>query len=62
VESLIDFVREVVGLGVLADVHVELSDLVGVHAWSRNLDGTRPVEVVVAQIEGQLLNNLLLQR
>ena len=39
-----------------ADVHVELSNLVGVLARSWHFDWTCPVEVEVAEGEGQLLN------
>lgn len=61
-EALIYLVGEVAGLCVLTDVHVELCYLVSVHAWCWDLDGARPVEVVVAQIERQFLNDLLLER
>ena len=44
-----------------ADVHEQLSDLVGVHARCRELDRSSPVVVVVAQGEGELLHSLLLQ-
>lgn len=60
-ESLIDLAGEVISPLILADVHVELRDLVCVHARSGHLDRTRPVEVVVAQVEGQLLDHFLLQ-
>ncbi len=42
-------------------VHEELRDLVGVHAGRRYLDGARPVVVVVAESEGELLNGVLLE-
>ena len=45
----------------LAKVHEELSDLVSVHAGSGHLDGTSPVEVVVAEVKSQLLNHCLLK-
>lgn len=48
--------------GLLAEVLEELCDLVSIHAWSRDLDGTRPVEVVVAQVEGELLKDSLFNR
>lgn len=48
------------GGSIFADVHVELSDLVGVHARSWHFDGTSPVEIVVAEIKGELLNDVLL--
>ena len=38
-----------------ADCHVELSDLVRVLAGRRNFDRARPVEVEVAEREGQVL-------
>ena len=40
--------------------YVELSHLVSVHAGSRHLDGPLPVEVVVAEVEGQLLKDVFL--
>ena len=46
----------------LAEVLEELCNLVGIHAGSRHLNGSRPVEVVVAQVEGELLNDPLLKR
>ena len=60
-EGLLDSLGEVLSLGVLADVHVELCDLVGVHAGRRDLDGSRPVEVVVAEVVGELLDGVLLE-
>jgi hypothetical protein len=48
VEGFIDFAAEVLSLGFFTDVHVEFSDLVGIHAWSGNLNRTSPVEVEVA--------------
>jgi hypothetical protein len=39
----------------LAQVHEELGNLVSVHARSRYLDGSCPVEVVVTEVEGKLL-------
>lgn len=47
-------------LGV-ADASEEVSNLVRIHARSRHLDGTSPVEIVVAQGEGQLLELNLAQ-
>ena len=44
---------------VSADIQVVLCDLVGVHAGSWDLDRSLPVEVVVAQVKGELLNGLL---
>ncbi len=44
-----------------SNVHEQLGDLVRVHARSRDLDGTGPVEVVVAQGEGELLHSVFLQ-
>ena len=41
---------------VSANVHVELSNLVRVLARSGDLDGSRPVEIEVAQRKCQLLN------
>ena len=41
--------------------HVELSDLVGVLAWSGNLDWPCPVEVTMAEREGELLDLDLFQ-
>ena len=43
-------------LAVGPDVHVELCDLVGVLTRSGHFDGAGPVEVEVAEREGQLLN------
>ena len=48
------------GTGLLAEVHEELSNLVGIHAGSRYLDRACPVEIVVAQVKGQLLDRCLL--
>jgi len=61
-ESLIDLWREVLGYSVLANVHIELSDLVGIHAWSRDLDWACPVVVVVTEIVSQLLHSFLFSR
>ena len=61
-KSFIDLRREVLGHSVLADVHIELSDLVGIHAGSRDLDWTCPVVVVVAEIISQLLDSFLFGR
>ena len=41
---------------VVANNHVEIGDLVRILAWSGYLDWASPVEVAVAQSEGQLLN------
>lgn len=49
------------GLGLLAEIHEELCDLVGVHARGWDLDGSGPVEVVVAQVIGQPLDDCLLK-
>lgn len=49
------------GLGVLANVLEVLSDLVGVHARSWHLNGALPVEVVVAEVVGELLKYCLRQ-
>lgn len=46
----------------VANVGEEVGNLVGVHAWGRHFDGTRPVEVVVAKGEGQVLQFKLGQR
>jgi hypothetical protein len=43
------------------EVHVEFSNLVGIHARSRYLNRTCPVEVVVTQIKCELLNYFLRQ-
>ena len=42
--------------------HVELRNLVGVLAWSGNLDWPCPVEVTMAEREGELLDLDLFQR
>lgn len=39
----------------VADASEQVGDLVGVHARGGHLDGTRPVEIVVAQRKGKLL-------
>jgi len=39
----------------VADIGEEVGNLVGVHARGGNLDGARPVEVVVAEGEGKVL-------
>jgi hypothetical protein len=44
----------------LTKVLEELCNLVSIHAGSRYLDRTCPVEVIVAEIEGKLLNHPLL--
>lgn len=59
-ERLADAVAELDLPGFLAEVHEELRDLVRVHAGRRHLDGSRPVEVVVAEVVGQPLNGCLL--
>ena len=38
----------------VADLAAIESDLVGKHAWSRDLDGVRPVVVVVAERIGEV--------
>ena len=43
-------------LAVVADGHVEIRDLVRILTRSWHLDWARPVEVVVAKCEGQLLD------
>lgn len=60
-EGLVDLAREVISLLVLANVHVQFRNLMGVHTWSRDLDGPGPVEVVVAEVEGELLDHFFLQ-
>ncbi len=47
VEGFIDIASEVLGLQVFSNVHVEFCNLVSIHTWSRNFDGTRPVEIEV---------------
>jgi hypothetical protein len=44
-----------------ANVHEEFSNLVGIHAGSRNFDGTSPVVVVVTESKSQLFNGLLVE-
>ena len=46
----------------IANEHVELGNLVGLLAWSWYLDRACPVEITVAQGEGQLLDLDLFQR
>ena len=48
VEGFIHIACEVLSLGVLSNVHVEFSNLVGIHTGSRNFDWSSPVEVEVA--------------
>lgn len=60
-ERLEDLRRDLVLVASIlgTEVHVEFSNLVSIHAWSRYLDGASPVEVVVAEIKGQLLHYFL---
>jgi len=44
------------------DVGEKLSDLVGIHARGGNLDGAGPVVVVMAEVESELLDRILLDR
>jgi hypothetical protein len=57
VESLRDALAELDLARFFAEVHEELCDFVRVHAGSRHLDGAGPVVVVVAKVEGELLNH-----
>lgn len=59
-EGLCNAFTELDGPGLFSKVHEELCDLVGIHAGSRDLDGTCPVEVVVTEVKGELLNDRLL--
>ena len=55
-----DALTELNGSGLLAQVHEELGDLVSIHARRGYLDSTGPVEVVVAEVIGELLDDRLL--
>ena len=48
--------------GFLAEVHEKLGYLVRIHARCGNLDCSCPVEIVVAEIEGELLYYCFLER
>lgn len=45
-----------------SNVHVKFSNFMSIHAWSRNLDSTSPIEVVIAKIIGKLLYHILFER
>ena len=57
VVALADALREDDLACLLPKVLEELGDLVSVHAGGRHLDRARPVEVVVAQVKSELLND-----
>ena len=59
VVALADALREDDLACLLPEILKELGDLVSVHARGRNLDRSRPVEVVVAQVKSELLNDCL---
>ena len=46
----------------VANSGVQIGNLVGIHAWGRNFDGTGPIEVVVTKGKCQLLELNLSQR
>ncbi len=53
VKLIAKLVRDL-SLRFLSEMHLELSECVSVHAWSRNFDSTCPVEVVMAKVVGEL--------
>jgi hypothetical protein len=57
--GLIEALGEYQLTSLFPEVLKQLGDLVSVHTGSRYLDRASPVEVVVTQIEGKLLNNPL---
>jgi hypothetical protein len=60
VKGLRDTLAELKLSGLFAEIHEELSDLMGVHARSRDLDRASPVEVVVAEVKSELLHGCLI--
>ena len=61
-EGLCDSIREVgLVLALVVNLDVKLCNLMSVHARSRYFDRSLPVEVVVAEVKGQLLKIILLE-
>lgn len=60
-KGLLDLHAQLLLVHLVAEVGEEVRNLVSIHAGSWHLDGTLPVEVVVAEVVGQLLEHLLVQ-
>ena len=62
-ERLEDLLRDLVLIACIlsTEVHVEFCNLVSIHAGSRHLDWSSPVEVVVAKVKSELFHYLLCQ-
>ena len=65
-KTLIDLSRNIIlGHQILRfshNVQIKLSNLMSIHTRSRHLDGTSPIEIVVTQIKGELLESFLRNR
>ena len=49
-------------LGLLLGLHVVFSNLVSIHARSRHLDRSLPIEIVIAKVKSELFKNLFSHR